>query len=136
MSEPDMRVHDTPLRDPDHRDESGERSAAVKWHVGSPDTEGYQPQALLEVHYRRGNGYTATLRASREKQEEWGVSQVLNLSFSAPSVVISTSTADRFSRRTLLAELDNAIAVLRRLYEAEASDIREFFDPAAAPFTN
>jgi hypothetical protein len=110
-----------------------DRTVTAKWNVGPADEDGWQSEARLMVsHWPSAKRYDAQLQVSRVKVEDGITSEDLSYSALENKVVIAEqATTKRFSRYTLNAVYENALAELRRRFEDGDDAVTAYFDPTS-----
>lgn len=114
--------HETPIRVPK------ERAISLAWNVGDPD-RGQQPQAELSIHYFKGSGYVAQLKERREAQGDGWVTHHYKDMMGRPGLTIHRVEASRFAAKTLNGFAHEALAELRRRFDAADDQVVRYFDP-------
>lgn len=117
--------------------ERGERTIIAAWNVGHADEDGWQPQAWLEIsHWKKARCYDAVLHVARVKTEDGVPCQKFNASAMAnEEEILKRDAASRFNRYTFAAVHEDALAQLRKRFEAGDEAVTSFFDPTSDKYT-
>ncbi|RJQ66179.1 hypothetical protein D5S17_35735 [Pseudonocardiaceae bacterium YIM PH 21723] len=112
-----------------------QRGIRAQWNIGPAYSNGWQPQALLDVVYDKAiGGFEARLLVAEVDYDTVGGLQLIatqRLLSKTPWCTVTRLAATKFVENVMWDFYHDALAQLRGHYEEGNELVRSFFDPAA-----